>query len=115
MGVFLQNFFSGHPPEDPASFWNLMDFTGMTDLQIQVYRVVAGIPYGQVATYRDIAVRIGRPAAARFIGNTMARNPFPVIIPCHRVIRTDGTPGGFGGGIDLKLRMLAMEKQGCGG
>lgn len=92
-------------------FWHLLDFSGMTESRMRVLEAVYGIPYGRTRTYSSIAAEIGKPAAARFIGNTMAANPFPIIIPCHRVIRKDGSLGGFGGGIPLKRRMLDMEKQ----
>lgn len=93
------------------SFWHRLDLGSLTEKQICVLQAVYAIPYGQTRTYADIAGIIGSPAAARFIGNTMAKNPFPIIIPCHRVIRKDGSLGGFSGGIDLKARMLEMERR----
>lgn len=93
------------------SFWHRLDLGSLTEKQIHVLQAVYAIPYGQTRNYADIATVIGSPAAARFIGNTMAKNPFPIIIPCHRVIRKDGSLGGFGGGIGLKARMLEMERR----
>ncbi|MGD9974871.1 MAG: methylated-DNA--[protein]-cysteine S-methyltransferase [Desulfatirhabdiaceae bacterium] len=107
---FIQNYFKGLFPGDPMIFWDCLDFGRQTRLQIQVLQTVAAIPYGEIRSYKDIAESIGRPGSARFIGNTMAQNPFPVLIPCHRVIRSNGSMGGFGGGIDLKIRMLDMER-----
>ncbi|GEM_PF-387293 len=107
---FIQNYFKGLFPGDPMFFWDWLDFASQTRLQIRVLQTVAAIPYGEVRSYKDVAESIGRPGSARFIGNTMAQNPFPVLIPCHRVIRSNGSMGGFGGGIDLKMRMLDMER-----
>ena len=70
------------------------------------------ITYGQTTTYADLAQKAKRPGAARAVGNVMAKNPIPLIIPCHRIIRTDGNMGGFSapGGINLKKRLLQHEK-----
>ncbi|MEW6260734.1 MAG: methylated-DNA--[protein]-cysteine S-methyltransferase [Thermodesulfobacteriota bacterium] len=104
----VQSYFSGRKIVS-FPFWHRLEFGSMTDTRIQVLWAVYAIPYGQTRTYSSIAAEIGKPTAGRFVGNTMATNPFPVIIPCHRVIRKDGSLGGFGGGIDLKRRMLDME------
>lgn len=70
---------------------------------------VIRIPRGCTLSYGEVAARAGSPLAARAAGNILARNPFPIIIPCHRVIRGDGTTGGFGGGEKLKVRLLRAE------
>lgn len=67
------------------------------------------IPYGQVSTYGRLAYKLGHPGAARAVGTALARNPFPIIIPCHRTIRSDGSLGGFGGGLKLKRQLLELE------
>jgi methylated-DNA-[protein]-cysteine S-methyltransferase len=71
------------------------------------------VQFGQVITYRELSGRLGRPAASRAVGGALARNPLPLIIPCHRIIRTDGKLGGFSapGGIKLKQRMLDLERR----
>jgi methylated-DNA-[protein]-cysteine S-methyltransferase len=71
------------------------------------------IEFGQVVTYSELGREIGRPGAARAVGNVLARNPLPLIIPCHRVVRSDGGLGGFSapGGTDLKRRLLELEQQ----
>lgn len=102
------DYFKGQPIE-PS--WDWMPLNGFTELEQSVYKAVADIPYGQVRTYRHIAGQIRRPKAYRFVGNTLAKNPFPVLIPCHRVIRSDHTIGNFGGGSELKRRMIEMEEQ----
>jgi len=89
--------------------WDWLDFGSATRLQKAVYHATFRIPRGQTRSYRRIAETIGRPGASRFVGNTMAKNPFPVLIPCHRVIRSNGSLGRFGGGEDLKRAMLEIE------
>ena len=70
---------------------------------------MARIPYGETASYGELARRIGAPGAARAIGGACNRNPLPLVIPCHRVVASDGTIGGYGGGLDTKRRLLALE------
>jgi methylated-DNA-[protein]-cysteine S-methyltransferase len=76
-----------------------------------VLRVTAHIPYGKVSTYRDVAVRTGRPGASRAVGNALGANPMPIVIPCHRVVRTGGGLGGYTGGTQRKERLLQLEAQ----
>lgn len=102
----IENYYCGRRLSIP---WDYFDFSAYTTNQIKVYREVAKIPYGQVRSYGDIARRAGMHGASRFVGNCMARNPYPIFIPCHRVIRGDGSLGGFGGGLDLKQKMLNLE------
>jgi methylated-DNA-[protein]-cysteine S-methyltransferase len=102
----MVRYFNGEPVDIP---WPVMDFSRFTPSQQAVYRTVATIPYGQTASYGQVARMAGLPRAARFVGTTMANNPYPVFIPCHRVIKSDGSPGRFGGGEPLKVRMLALE------
>ena len=70
---------------------------------------VSKIPFGTTVSYRDIAVRSGNPKAVRATGTANAKNPVPIFIPCHRVLSSDGTLGGYGGGLDLKKRLLLHE------
>jgi methylated-DNA-[protein]-cysteine S-methyltransferase len=106
----IQAYFRGKPIETP---WPLLDLDAITRLQKKVLQAVSSIPHGETRTYGDVASSIGRPRAFRFVGTTLRKNPFPVIIPCHRVIRTDGSPGAFAGGIEgtlLKSRLIMLEK-----
>lgn len=80
-----------------------------TDFAYSVLTRVAAIPYGATRTYGQIARELGNPKAARAVGTANARNPLPLIIPCHRVIASNGL-GGYGGGLDMKRRLLALEK-----
>jgi len=102
----IQAYFMGQPVDFSLT---PLDFGNLTVLEQQVLHAVSLVGYRQTKTYGEIAKQIGRPMAYRFVGNTLANNPFPVVIPCHRIIRADGSLGGFGGGTDLKERMLAME------
>ena len=67
------------------------------------------MPRGRVVTYGALAGKVNAPRAARAVGTAMARNPFPLVFPCHRVVRSLGDPGNFGGGAELKRRLLALE------
>ena len=106
----IQDYFLGKTKSFPPIFFEWMNFGNITRLEKDVLCATASIPYGQTASYRDIAESVGRQKAYRFVGNTLAKNPFPVIVPCHRVIKSDGSCGEFGGGKALKLKMLAIEK-----
>jgi methylated-DNA-[protein]-cysteine S-methyltransferase len=77
--------------------------------QQDVLRAEYGIPRGAVSTYQRIARHLGNPSGARAVGNALANNPFPIIIPCHRAIRSDRTPGGYQGGTTMKRALLEME------
>ena len=80
-----------------------------TPFQLAVWEAIAAIPYGESRSYGDIARIIGRPGAARAVGGACNRNPVPIIIPCHRVVGSDGSLTGFGGGLDIKSRLLILE------
>lgn len=69
----------------------------------------AAIPRGSITTYAELARRAGRPKAYRAVGHTMATNPIPILIPCHRVVASNGDLTGFGGGLDMKLKLLMLE------
>jgi len=82
-----------------------------TDFQLAVLEELRRIPYGQTVSYRDIAERIGNPKAVRAVGAANGRNPLPIVIPCHRVIGSDGHLTGFGGGLDTKTVLLELERR----
>lgn len=77
--------------------------------QQRVLRAEHAIPRGSVSTYKTIAAHLGAPGAARAVGNALANNPFPLIVPCHRAIRSDRRLGGFQGGLDMKRALLNKE------
>jgi methylated-DNA-[protein]-cysteine S-methyltransferase len=89
-----------------------LDLTRMTLFQSQVLRLTSQIPYGQTTTYKAIAVQVGKVHAARAVGRVEATNPIPLVIPCHRVLGSDGSLHGYGGpgGIKLKAWLLNLEK-----
>jgi methylated-DNA-[protein]-cysteine S-methyltransferase len=89
-----------------------IDWRGMTDFQVRVRRAVMDISPGQTASYGQIAAIVGRPGAARAVGRVNATNPIPLVIPCHRVVGTDGRLTGYGGagGIQTKQWLLELEQ-----
>jgi methylated-DNA-[protein]-cysteine S-methyltransferase len=91
-----------------------LDLTQVPDFSRRIYDVVRRIPPGQTLSYGDVAARCGDPATARTVGQAMARNPFPIIVPCHRVLAAHGKNGGFSayGGVSTKLKLLAIEGAG---
>jgi len=82
-----------------------------TPFQIKVLEYIQHIPYGETQTYNEVAHGIGHPNAQRAVGNALHTNPIPIIVPCHRVIRSDGGLGGFGLGIDVKQKLLDFERR----
>ncbi len=102
----LDRYFGGQP----------VDFSGIpvrlahgTDFQRQVWNTIQQIPYGEVRSYKWIAEQIGRPKAVRAVGSAVGANPVSILNPCHRVIRSNGALGGYGGGLERKRLLLAFE------
>jgi AraC family transcriptional regulator of adaptative response/methylated-DNA-[protein]-cysteine methyltransferase len=81
-----------------------------TQFQIAVWKELLKIPFGDTASYKDIAERLGRPKAVRAVGTANGNNPVSLIVPCHRVIQSSGEIGGYGWGVDLKKKLLGAEK-----
>ncbi|MHB8104329.1 MAG: methylated-DNA--[protein]-cysteine S-methyltransferase [Dehalococcoidales bacterium] len=94
-----------------AEFPDKLDFDGATDFQRAVWEATKRIPYGQNKSYAWVANKIGKPGAARAAGQALGKNPLPIIVPCHRVLSSDGALGGFSGGLAMKKRLLKLEKQ----
>ncbi|MER7099265.1 methylated-DNA--[protein]-cysteine S-methyltransferase [Streptomyces humidus] len=87
-----------------------LDWSLVSGFNRQVLRELAsGVPYGAVVGYGDLAGRVGQPGAAQAVGAAMGSNPLPVFVPCHRVVESDGGIGGFGGGLETKRKLLALE------
>ncbi|MFY9156462.1 MAG: methylated-DNA--[protein]-cysteine S-methyltransferase [Brevefilum fermentans] len=86
-----------------------IDWSYIQGFQLQVLRITYEIPFGQVMSYGAIANQLGKPGAARAVGTALARNPIPIVIPCHRVIGSDHGLHGFGGGLDVKAYLLKLE------
>jgi methylated-DNA-[protein]-cysteine S-methyltransferase len=74
-----------------------------------VLEELSRVPYGETVSYKDLAERTGKPKASRAVGTAMATNPIPIVVPCHRVLRTGGALGGYGGGLDTKVWLLRHE------
>ena len=89
-----------------------LELSGQPRFRRRVLHACTRIPYGETMSYAELAREAGSPQAARAVGNAMASNPLPLVIPCHRVLRADGSPGGFSavGGVPLKRRMLDLEQ-----
>ncbi|RPI10034.1 MAG: methylated-DNA--[protein]-cysteine S-methyltransferase [Acidobacteriales bacterium] len=100
----LDEYFSGRRRQ----FDLPLDLEG-TEFQQRVWKSVARIPYGQTRSYAQIATTIGSPTAVRAVGAANGANPVAIIVPCHRVIASGGGLGGYGGGLELKRRLLALE------
>lgn len=86
-----------------------LDLRGGTEFQRAVWSALRAIPPGSTIGYQDLAREVGRPKAARAVGQACGANPIPVLIPCHRVLAANGKLGGFSGGLDWKRRLLAIE------
>ncbi len=101
----LLDYFNGHP----VRFKVPLDLDIGTQFQRKVWRKVREIPYGELRSYKWVARSIGRAHASRAVGNAVGRNPVAPIVPCHRVICSDGTLGGYSSGITIKKRLLNIE------
>jgi methylated-DNA-[protein]-cysteine S-methyltransferase len=86
-----------------------LDWALSSGFRRQILGELVQVPYGQVVSYRQLAERAGNPKASRAVGSAMATNPLPIVVPCHRVIRTDGSIGQYGGGVPMKQALLALE------
>lgn len=103
----IADLYNGEKKEFDISLLNL---SKVTDFSAGVLKQAFKIPRGKVATYSGLAARVGNPRAARAVGTALANNPFPIVIPCHRVVRADGSPGKFGGGTAMKKQLLEKEQ-----
>jgi methylated-DNA-[protein]-cysteine S-methyltransferase len=104
--VSIQKFLEG---QEVSFSEGILDMSVCGEFQQEVLRQSMLIPRGKVSTYGRLAKRVGRPKSARAVGMALAANPFPLVIPCHRIIRADGDLCGFGGGLKMKKALLNME------
>jgi len=105
MKMQLGEYFKGRLKE----FEQEVVFIRGTDFERSVWLALKEIPYGETRPYKWLAGRIGKPMAMRAVGRALSRNPLPIIMPCHRIIESDGSIGGYSGGIDIKRRLLDLE------
>jgi len=101
----LQQYFAGHRRQ----FGFPLDLRG-TDFQLACWQALLAIPYGETRSYGDIARAVGRPRGFRAVGMANNRNPAAIVVPCHRVIASDGTLCGYGGGLEIKRKLLDLEQ-----
>lgn len=104
----IQDYFAGERREFDLS----ADLTGQTPFQRSVLEATAEIPFGRTVAYGELAERIGKPDASRAVGSALGRNPVPIVIPCHRVVRSDGGLGGYTAGTGYKEQLLELEARG---
>lgn len=101
----LEGYFGGKTSE----FKQQTVFLEGTDFEKKVWLALKEIPYGETRTYKWLAEKIGNPKANRAVGQALGRNPIPIVLPCHRVIESDGSIGGYSSGVGIKRRLLDME------
>ena len=101
----LRVYFGGHK----VIFSDQPDLSGATTFQRQVWQITSLIPYGETRSYAWVAEQIGNPRAVRAVGQALARNPLPIIIPCHRVLNSNGKLGGYSEGVEWKRYLLNLE------
>ncbi|MBC3186657.1 methylated-DNA--[protein]-cysteine S-methyltransferase [Corynebacterium sp. zg-331] len=102
----LAEYFAGRHRE----FTVPLDWGEASDFRARVQRHLLTIGYGQTSSYGEVAVALGRPGAARAVGSGCRTNPLPIVVPCHRVIRSDGSLGGYAGGLAVKEYLLGLER-----
>jgi methylated-DNA-[protein]-cysteine S-methyltransferase len=104
----IASLFAGEP-EDLSSV--VLDLDDVPEFDLRVYECARAIPPGETRSYGEIATRLGEPGAAQAVGRALARNPVPIVVPCHRVLAANGALHGFSapGGLETKRRMLALE------
>ncbi|MBI4654573.1 MAG: methylated-DNA--[protein]-cysteine S-methyltransferase [Nitrospirae bacterium] len=101
----LNNYFHG----GDSSFSQKIKFLNATEFDKKVCNCLTEIPFGETRTYKWVAERIGNPKAVRAVGKALSRNPLLIVLPCHRVIESDGSIGGYSSGVNIKRRLLEME------
>ncbi|EQD42414.1 methylated-DNA--protein-cysteine methyltransferase [mine drainage metagenome] len=102
--AYLEGYFRGQRPE-----LDIPLVLNGTSFQLTVWSALTAIPYGETRSYGEVAHAIRKPRAARAVGAAVGKNPIPILIPCHRVIGSTGSLTGFGGGLDVKRILLAIE------
>ncbi len=101
----LVDYFGGRK----IKFDYVLDLKGFSEFERKVYGVVASMPHGELRSYKWVAEAIGKPNASRAVGNALAKNPIPIVIPCHRIVKSDGKRGGWSGKEGWKRKLLELE------
>lgn len=107
--ALLERYFAGEAVEFDLDLERYAELAGLTPFERDVYAALGGVPRGSVISYGELAAVAGHPGAARAVGSVMARNELPVILPCHRVVRSDGSLGLYGDDPQWKHRLLVLE------
>jgi len=107
----LRRYFKGQP----VDFRIKLDLSSCSSFQRRVYASILSVPYGETRSYKWLATQMGNGSAARAVGRALKSNPIPIIIPCHRIIKSDGSLGGYAGGVEWKKRLLKLEAKGTSG
>ena len=107
----LKAYFNGHK----VTFADELNLCQTTAFQRKVWEITRLIPYGETRSYAWVAQQISRPQSAQAVGQALARNPLPIIIPCHRVVTSDGRLGGYSGGLEMKRYLISLEASGATG
>jgi methylated-DNA-[protein]-cysteine S-methyltransferase len=102
----MEEYFKG----ERVGFVVPLDLSAASPFERAVWEAARNIPYGEVRSYAWLASKVGKPQASRAVGQALGRNPLPIIIPCHRVLTSDGKLGGFSGGLDMKRFLLTLER-----
>jgi len=102
----LRKYYGGQKPDFSSV---PLDFSEATPFRRKIWGAIQSVPYGETKSYAWIAKQAGKPGAARAAGQAVGDNPFAVVVPCHRVIASDGGLCGFGGGLEMKRKLLALE------
>jgi len=105
----LVNRFRAYCSGEKTTFPDRLDLSGATVFQRRVWEMTRLIPHGNTGSYLWVAMNIGKPGAVRAVGQALAGNPLPIIVPCHRVLTSNGKVGGFSGGVGMKRRLLDLE------
>jgi len=101
----FMSYFAGHK----VAFPDKLDLSQATPFQREVWEITRLIPYGETRSYSWVAEQIGKPEAMRAVGQALAQNPLPIIVPCHRVVASNGKLGGYSGGLEVKRYLLQLE------
>src|SRR5207247_1865260 len=103
----LDQYFSGKR----KSFDVAVDMSTLTDFQRRILSATARVAFGDVSTYAKVAAKAGSEKASRAAGQALGSNPIPIVVPCHRILASDGSLGGYAGGLDAKRRLLGLERR----